>query len=435
MMKTERLKKYSEDLVYGLVWAAVFAAPVVVLYMHAVNSSSQFQWSSLLFIWQRIGLFFSVFLVHNYVLSPLLIYQHRRVLYFSLMAGIVALFVLVQCYSRPADPLHRPLTEEMRPHARPPHPDGNQSGMHKPHPDAGDKDFEAGPPPLPWETDSAATRPHPDGPLDVGRHHGPGSMHRDGGPARQEPPMAIIGQHDVVATIVLLLMLGANLAIKLYFKQLRDGRAMAEMRRRNLEQQLEYLKYQINPHFLMNTLNNIHALIDIDAEAAKTAVVELSHIMRFVLYDGARPLVPLQRELDFIDSYVKLMRMRYANAVGISVSLPEHCDSQEVPPLIFITYIENAFKHGVSYRQPSFVDIRIDVDDKRIRFECVNSKVEKAAPTGDATDSGGVGLANARRRLDLLYADSYTLNVDDGPERYSVVLNLPLKTPRQTTEV
>ena len=185
--------------------------------------------------------------------------------------------------------------------------------------------------------------------------------------------------------------------------------------------ELKNLRNQINPHFLMNTLNNIHALVDIDAERAKEAIVDLSKIMRFVLYEGAKQQVPLSREIGFTQDYIRLMRMRLTDRVKVSVAIPERIPDKLIPPLILITFVENAFKHGVSYRQESFIDIAVGIDDGGLYFTCKNSKV----PSGE-DHHGGVGLQNVRRRLDLIYGDGYSLNIDDQTDTYSVELILPL---------
>ena len=215
-------------------------------------------------------------------------------------------------------------------------------------------------------------------------------------------------------------MFGMNLGIKAYSKSRNDQRKLAELEKQNVEQQLEYLKYQINPHFFMNTLNNIHALVDIDPKKAQETILELSKMMRFILYEGDKNGVPLSREMEFIRTYINLMRLRYTDKVTISVELPTEVPDKTIPPLMLISFVENAFKHGVSYQHPSFIHIKVDVDSK-LTFTCQNSKAEKPNQ-----EKGGMGLVNVRKRLDLLYDKNYTLNIDDAPNVYSVKLVIPL---------
>ena len=233
-----------------------------------------------------------------------------------------------------------------------------------------------------------------------------------------------MGQHDIIALVILVLMLGMNLGIKLYFKQCGDQKRLADLEKQNLEQQLEYLKYQINPHFLMNTLNNIHALIDIDPAEAQQMIVDLSHLLRFVLYEGAKPLVPLSREVQFVRDYITLMRQRLSDCVTITMNAPGDdgvpAASPLVPPMVFITFVENAFKHGVSYQHPSFVEINIRLDEQNVVFDCVNSR----RPEGEDSH-GGMGLQNVRQRLDLLFPGRYTLDIADTASDYRVHLVFP----------
>jgi len=239
-------------------------------------------------------------------------------------------------------------------------------------------------------------------------------------PGDHTPP-PFVGEHDILAIIVLILMFAANLGVKNFFRTRDDRKRLEALERQNLEQQLEYLRYQINPHFFMNTLNNIHALVDIEPEKAKDTILELSKMMRFVLYEGNKNFVPLGREFDFIRHYITLMKLRYTDKVRITVSLPEEAPDRQIPPLILITFIENAFKHGVSYQHESFIEIAARVEDGTLQFSCCNSKAD--TPNHE---KGGVGLANIRKRLSLIYENRYTLRITNEPGVYAVMLTLPL---------
>ena len=171
----------------------------------------------------------------------------------------------------------------------------------------------------------------------------------------------------------------------------------------------------------MNTLNNIHALVDIDPEKAKDTIVELSKMMRFVLYEGDKKGVSISREFDFIRHYITLMQLRYTEKVDMKVSLPTAVPDKEVPPLMLITFIENAFKHGISYQKDSFVHITAEVRDNRLHFECSNSKCERPNQ-----EKGGVGLANVKKRLNLIYGENYLLNIKDEATTYHITLEIPL---------
>ena len=234
-------------------------------------------------------------------------------------------------------------------------------------------------------------------------------------------PPPIVGERDILSIVVLILMFGANLGIKGYFRSRDDHKRLAALEKQNLEQQLEYLRYQINPHFFMNTLNNIHALVDIDPAKAQETILELSKMMRFVLYEGDKRGVSLTKEMEFIRTYIKLMQLRYTEKVKITLDLPQETPDRQLPPLILITFIENAFKHGVSYQRESFIEVKMKVVDDRLQFTCRNSKAD--VPN---QEKGGVGLANVRKRLNLLFEHQYTLQIDDTPDVYSVELVIPL---------
>jgi LytS/YehU family sensor histidine kinase len=256
-----------------------------------------------------------------------------------------------------------------------------------------------------------------DGPLPQNRQMRQ-MRHHDG-------PPPIVGERDILAIIVLILMFGANLGIKSYFRSRDDRKRLEKLERENLAQQLEYLRYQINPHFFMNTLNNIHALVDINPEQAKDTILELSKMMRFVLYEGNKQGVPLSRELDFIRHYVALMQLRYTNKVKITLDLPQSTSDRQIPPLILITFIENAFKHGISYQHPSFIEISVSEHDGAMQFSCRNSKGDTPLNPPQGGKTGGVGLANIRKRLNLLYGHDYALRIKNDADTYSVELSLP----------
>ena len=374
-----------ENIIYLIVWSLLFAAPLLSLYVRSVSDPSiTFEWTKALVVWPKFAIYLVLFLVHNFLLAPLLIHRHRRAAYFSIVAVIIAAFSLYQCNSRP--PAVKPM--------------GDRPPMERPER---------------LRVDDGA----------------PGMMPRPPRDERLMPP-PFIGERDIMAIVLLILILGANLGIKYYFKTRDDRKRLAELERQNLEQQLEYLRYQINPHFFMNTLNNIHALVDIDPEKAKDTILELSRMMRFVLYEGNKQGVPLSREMDFIRHYVTLMQLRYTDKVRITLDLPSEVPDRQIPPLILITFIENAFKHGVSYQHDSFIEAKVVVEGDKLRFSCRNSKSEKSneerlqVGCGSAGTKGGVGLDNVRKRLNLLYDNRYSLNIKDEANTYCVQLNIPL---------
>ena len=219
-------------------------------------------------------------------------------------------------------------------------------------------------------------------------------------------------------------MAGANSMIKLYYRTLETERRMTMLEKQNIETQMQYLKYQINPHFLMNTLNNIHAMIDFDAELAKQCVMELSRMLRHVLYDSNGSHTTLDKEVEFLHNYIELMRIRYIDDVDIEFHAPDinTCRRIQLPPLLYIVLIENAFKHGISYNIKSFININITTDNKTL--SCV---VANSCHHAQTTEHSGIGLNNIKKRLDLLFGNNYTLSTDDSDKNvYLVELIIPL---------
>ena len=387
-----RLHELKENLVYLGLWLTLFLAPVVTMFFRASsNTEMDFDWSEVFHVWKIYAIFLGIFLLHNFVLAPLLVYKERKRLYLATTGCLIAVFMLFNCYSS-----HR--RHEGRPHFSPR-----------------------------MEVNDNRPLPKPMEPSQQGDNRRPPFPKPDKMPPG--PPL-LLNQGGIVTSLFLILLLGMNIGVKLYFKSDRDHKQMLALERKNIESQLEYLKYQVNPHFFMNTLNNIHALVDIDPEKAKTSIVDLSKLMRYVLYEGNHSMVPLGRDVDFLRNFLKLMQLRYTDNVSISVSIPDELPDSLVAPMLLITFVENAFKHGVSYQQQSFVNIKLQTEDQRLHFSCRNSKkqTEHASTqlANEQISEGGMGLANVKKRLDLLYGKNYTLEIKDNTETYNVELNIPL---------
>lgn len=243
----------------------------------------------------------------------------------------------------------------------------------------------------------------------------PGLPPVDGrGPIRPEIQELIIG----------ILLVAGDLGLTALYRSRKHEAELKELQAANVSRQLEALRYQINPHFFMNTLNNIQSLIYTDPDKATEAVSEFSKLMRIVLYEGEAPTIPLSHELDYIRHYLSLMRLRYPESVRIEAALPRETDSAVVPPLLMASFVENAFKHGISYEAPSFVRLSLEMTQRRILFSCANS-----LHPARQKEQHGLGMENIRKRLDLLYDSDYALHIDEQPDIYRVLLDIPL-TPK-----
>ena len=217
------------------------------------------------------------------------------------------------------------------------------------------------------------------------------------------------------------LMFGANNAICIFYRNMQHDEDKERLQRQNIQAEMYYLKHQINPHFLMNTLNNIHALVDIDSEAAKQAVIQLSDMMRYVVYDTGGNTISLRNDIKFIKNYIELMRIRYTDDVDIKFTYPNQLVGRvDIPPLIFIVFVENAFKHGISYNSESYIYVDLSYEN-----DYVIGRFENSVNENSRKDKPGIGLENVRKRLDLIYGNNYDLQIEKKSNSYCVTLKIP----------
>jgi len=195
-----------------------------------------------------------------------------------------------------------------------------------------------------------------------------------------------------------------------------------EMENERLVAELNFLKAQINPHFLFNTLNNLYYLAYSKSENTTEVIAKLSQMMRYMIYDSNHPKVLLTKEIEYMQSYISLERMRLNNQIPIQFDIQGPIENVWVAPLIFITFLENAFKHGVSNDNPkAWIKISIRMTGKECVYTVENTKAKR-----DESQKAGIGLQNVKRRLELSYPDQYQLTVEDRPEVYYVQLKLTL---------
>lgn len=354
----DKLRK-QESVFYIVAWAVVFASvPLSALWYVAVGRDTSVTWQDVYDPWLRILPFLLLFLAHDLGAVPML-FRKKHLAYALMTAALLAVFGFY-CY-----------TYIVRPPAD--MPAGMPLGM-----------------PLP-----------------------PVSAPPDG--RRPLTP-------ELMRFGIGLLVIIANIGVKAFFHGRRTELRLEQARKENLERQLEALRYQVNPHFFMNTLNNIHALVDIDPEKAKESIEEFSKIMRLVLYEGDSPTISLFRETECLENFVSLMRIRYPESVEITLDFPESDQGAEVPPLVMASFVENAFKHGISYESPSYVRVSVVLEGNKVVFRCSNSRHGSPAPAHH-----GLGLENVRRRLDLMYGNNYTLVIEEKAEQYDVLMVIPAK--------
>jgi len=224
--------------------------------------------------------------------------------------------------------------------------------------------------------------------------------------------------------IISILVVAAGTAFKMVTQWLNEESRRKDLEKEQLKTELALLRHQVSPHFFMNTLNNIHALIDINAEDAKNTIIQLSTMMRYLLYDTAHGQTTLKKEIEFIESYITLMKLRFPKDVVINLEVPTLTNDIQIPPMLFISFLENAFKHGVSYQSQSYVSFKFELFDGRLKCDIKNSK-HKNNDLKD-TSISGIGLTNIKKSLDLLYGKDYTLNILDDEKDFEIQLNIPV---------
>lgn len=398
-----------EHIIYTSIWLLLYLSPLASLYMRmSSNPNITFSWHEILNAWEFNTVWLVLMLIHNFLLLPILILKRRTWQYLILASALLISCTFASYLIRPAGPRCYDMDKRMEMSDCNYYICGESDSCHAP---GLCQKMEHDP-----KEDMCRKPIHGGKPFPKPRYN----------PEELRPinPIPMLGPGEAVAFFGGLMLMGMNLGVKLYFKTQEDREQRERLEKQDLERQLEYLRYQVNPHFFMNTLNNIHALVDINPERAKTTIVELSKMMRYILYEGDKKYIPVQREALFLNNYIELMRLRYSSRVSINLDIPEMMPDVMLPPLLLIIFVENAFKHGVSYAAPSFIDIKVEVTQDKLKFRCRNSRQEQKPD--EKKKKGGVGLANARRRLDLLFPNQYNLEIKENDKEYDVQLEIPL---------
>lgn len=231
---------------------------------------------------------------------------------------------------------------------------------------------------------------------------------------------------DVLLMAIIALVIGISTSVTAIQKWQKDNHAREELEKDKVTSELSFLKAQINPHFFFNTLNNIYALTVVDSEVAGKAIHQLSRMMRYLLYDTQQGHTMLSQEIAFVKDYISLMQLRLTDVVKVTIDTPAGLKDLPLAPMIFLPFVENAFKHGVSATQHSHIDIVFVQSDKVLDLTVKNSIMKDNSVSLDT--NSGIGLVNTRRRLDLLYPGKYTLDINEENafNEYTVHLVLDL---------
>jgi len=350
-------QQHAETLITGLIWMLLILYPIF-----GAGSGAQTDWDQVYREWIQLIPFFLIFIIHHFILFPQLV-LNRRYGWYALL--ILAVIVGISLLS----PMKRFIIEWLNLTQQP-----------------------------------ATLPPEGDFPWSQGPHL---------------PPIKPLGLFYSI--IISLMIVGFDAAILLSMNWYRSDREKQRAEKERLGAELAFLRNQVSPHFFMNTLNNIHALIDENQELAKESVIRLSKLMRYLLYEADAAQVPLKKEVEFLQSYIDLMRLRFSEKLRLHIHMPDEVPAVSVAPMLTIAFVENAFKHGVSYQHPSEINIALQYYPGRLVFDVRNTLHE-----AKEQDLGGVGLSNIRKRLELLYGKNYQLDIVTAEKLFSVHLIIPI---------
>ena len=210
--------------------------------------------------------------------------------------------------------------------------------------------------------------------------------------------------------------------IRLYEQWIENDRINKEIEVKKNKAELESLKNQLNPHFLFNSLNSIYSLSTKKSNDTPEAVIMLSELMRYMLYKANDKKVFLKDELQYIENYIKLQHIRIAKNKNVKINIKGVISTQKISPLLFISYIENAFKYGTDFNGNTEIEIDISVKDNELQFKCVNIIGNRSKDE----ESSGIGIKNTKNRLELLYPDKHWLTIIEKDNKFMVDLKLKI---------
>jgi sensor histidine kinase YesM len=232
---------------------------------------------------------------------------------------------------------------------------------------------------------------------------------------------------DIFQLLLYVISVGLSTSVALVQKWQTDESLRREMDRERINTELSYLKAQINPHFFFNTLNNIYALTNLDVSKAQEALLKLSRMMRYVLYENQKHETLLSKEVSFIEDYIELMKMRLSSKVKLNIQIEEPKENLIIAPMLLLPFLENCFKHGISSQRESEILIKIEVMGDTLFFETRNH-IFPVNPDSPEAHENGIGLTNTQRRLSLLYPNKHRLKLgkDESSQQYWVNLTINL---------
>ena len=370
--KSLRKFNFFEIFLIAFFWIILFASPLLLgQFENGIN------WNHVLNLWRNHVVLFILFLINRFILLPKFFFKNKQLLY-VVCASLLIAFAVSATY------LHNKNNRQLR---------ENQLQRE-----------------LLMRNRVESKRPV------LHSRQRPGNIQL---PIRQQPAQIPPYVNILIFSI---LIFGFDTGLKVSVKWIQSEQNRIKLEKENVENQLAFLRNQVSPHFFMNTLNNIHSQIDINTEEAKESIIKLSKMMRYLLYETEMEKTTLKKEIEFLESYINLMKLRYSEKVKIVLNLPTSIPEKTIPPFLFISIIENAFKHGISYKNESFIFIDIIVGIERLLLVVQNSKVEKTK----LAEFSGIGIENTRKRLELIYGQNYHLDIIDNEDLFTINLSIPL---------
>jgi hypothetical protein len=346
----------------SLVYVLIWGVAFCVPYF-SERISGHINWTEVMRNWMRVFGYLVIFLINVYFLVPRFLLKKSYLVYFVLVSALIILVIVISIIPQTGLPPHVGSAIEQSPdRLRPP----------------------------------------------------------DIGAPMRKPPFMIFFDNLIIS----ILIVGAGTTIKLMAKWLNEEKLRKDVEKEHLKTNLALLRHQVSPHFFMNTLNNIHTLVEMDAQKAQDAIERLSTLMRYLLYDSSQNTIELRKEIEFIKSFVSLMQLRHSDEVQVTVIVPAQIPDTKIPPMLFISLLENAFKHGVCYPLRSYIYFELQINETSLNCIIKNSK-HKITPNYQGEYSG-IGLGNIKESLKLLYGNDFRLNILDKENEFEVDLKIPI---------
>ncbi len=365
--------KVIEMIIFSMIWLGIFSIP-----FFQNRTFNIIDWGKVVGEWIRMFSFLLIFILNTYIFVPKFLFSKKYLSYIGISLStilfVIAIIISIQVLITPPKPLSMP-------------PMTLGEGM------------------PPMELGSKMPAPL-------------------GYRAPEQPQEKSIFMTFTDNLIISILVVAAGTAFKMMTQWLNEEDRRKDMEKEQLKTEIALLRHQVSPHFFMNTLNNIHALVDINTETAKDAIIRLSTLMRYLLYDTAHGQTSLKKEIEFIESYITLMQLRFSEKVKISIQVPKNIPEIQIPPMLFISFLENAFKHGVSYQANSFVNFSLEISENQLICNIRNSK-HKIKESFDKSYSG-IGLTNIRKSLELIFSKNYNLEIVESEKDFNVHLTIPI---------